>query len=387
MTLLFLVVGTCRTHAFVMAPAISTTTYSSSRLFISSSTRDLLAWSKAGNQNSASSSRLGVRKRVKRVLDRAKSRTGLINRNSENSPSSTTTRAAMASSWTGFSSSTTSINESQLFPVSVFVEKPEDSFDESYGTFNKNPLNNDNDGKQQQQTSLGETSESNKISSTSSRSNSPTVAEPLPFRLPELSDLQRQLLDAGERVQEQSNMGREGRGFVVLDVDAPDYVVWECLLDFAKYPENIGTVRDVQLFTSEHLESSYTTESPVLPGEYETRHYGKPSNTRANFVLSKFRLNIAAIHRYHPHPHGHYMDFSLDPACKNVVLQDAKGIWYTQTLENGKTRVWLLCELVVSRLLPSFIVDYTAKRAMPRASTWIRPTVAAKKRQLGLADV
>jgi hypothetical protein len=291
----------------------------------------------------------------------------------------------MASSWTGFSSSTTSINDSQFFPVSVFVEKPEEeSFDDSYGALNKNPLSNyndNNDGKQHQQNVQGKTSEVNKISN-----NCPAAVEPLPFRLPELSDLQRQLLEAGERVQEQSKMGREGRGFVVLDVDAPDYVVWECLLDFAKYPENIGTVRDVQLFTSEHLESSYTTESPVLPGDYETRHYGKPSNTRANFVLSKFRLNIAAIHRYHPHPHGHYMEFSLDPACKNVVLQDAKGIWYTQSLENGKTRVWLLCELVVSSLLPSFIVDYTAKRAMPRASTWIRPTVAAKKRQLGLAD-
>lgn len=43
----------------------------------------------------------------------------------------------------------------------------------------------------------------------------------------------------------------------------------------------------------------------------------------------------------------------------------------------GITRVWLLCELKVSRALPSFIVDYAAKRAMPRATTWLKPQVEA----------
>ena len=41
------------------------------------------------------------------------------------------------------------------------------------------------------------------------------------------------------------------------------------------------------------------------------------------------------------------------------------------------TRVWLLCELRVSPLLPQFITDYAASRAMPRATTWIKPVVEA----------
>jgi hypothetical protein len=41
------------------------------------------------------------------------------------------------------------------------------------------------------------------------------------------------------------------------------------------------------------------------------------------------------------------------------------------------TRVWLLCELGVSRALPPFIVDYAAKRAMPRATSWLKPEVEA----------
>jgi hypothetical protein len=178
-------------------------------------------------------------------------------------------------------------------------------------------------------------------------------------------------------------MGREGSGFVVMDIDAPPYVVWECLLDFEAYPDNIGTVKSMVMFTNTHLKSSYMAERPVLPGTgREARHYGKASVTRASFVLSKFHLKIAAIHKYRPHPDGHYMVFTLDPACKNLVMKDAKGIWYTQGLHGGnRTRVWLLCEVKVAPILPSFIVDYAAKRAMPRATTWLPPLAERRARQ------
>jgi hypothetical protein len=210
--------------------------------------------------------------------------------------------------------------------------------------------------------------------------------EPLPFILPQITPEQSQLLANGERIQEQSKMGREGSGFVVLDVKAPPYAVWECLLDFEAYPKNIGTVRSMNMFTNEHLKSSYIAEKPVLPGTGRaTRRYGNASITRAKFVLSKFRLNIAAIHKYRPHPDGHYMVFTLDRACTNAVLQDAKGIWYTQSNpdERGEeyTRVWLFCEVKVSPMLPSFIVDYAANRAMPRATTWLKPTVEAAAKE------
>jgi len=205
--------------------------------------------------------------------------------------------------------------------------------------------------------------------------------EPLPFSLPKLSQDQIRKLQQGERVQEQSRMGREGSGYVILDVKAPPYVVWECLLDFETYPETIPTVRDMQLFTNEKLNTGYVNEKPVLPGTgRETRHYGTPSVTRAAFVLSKFRLNIAAIHKYTPHPEGDYMEFTLDPSCTNMVLKGAKGIWYTEEAPEGRedyTRVYLLCEVQISRALPSFIVDYAADRAMPRATTWLRPQVEA----------
>lgn len=165
-------------------------------------------------------------------------------------------------------------------------------------------------------------------------------ADPLPFTLPVLTQDQKERLEAGERIQEQSKMGGEGSGYVVLDVKAPPYVVWECLLDFESYPTTIPTVRDVRFFSSENLKSGYFAEKPIDPSTgRELRRYGSPSTTRAAFILSKFRLNIAAIHNYRPHPDGHYMVFTLDPECTNVVLQSAKGIWYTQTNPDGRGEV------------------------------------------------
>jgi hypothetical protein len=158
-----------------------------------------------------------------------------------------------------------------------------------------------------------------------------TFSEPLPFKLPKLSVEQIRLLHAGERIQEQARMGREGSGYVVVDVKAPPYVVWESLLDFENYPEMISTVKEMQLYTSEKLNTGYVNEKPVGPGTgRETRHYGIPSITRASFVLSKFRLNIAAVHTYTPHPDGDYMIFNLDRSCTNMVLKGAKGIWHIQ---------------------------------------------------------
>lgn len=205
---------------------------------------------------------------------------------------------------------------------------------------------------------------------------------PLPFTLPDLTSEQNRRLMAGERIQYQDDMGLAGSGFVVWDVKAPASVVWDCLLDFNSYPQTIPTVREVVMFTNTHLTQDYRAEKPVdfEDGTAAICEHGVPSVTRAQFSLSKFRLKIAAVHKYRPNPKGDYMVFTLDPASSNVVLKFAKGVWHTQSNPEGKeghTRVWLLCELKVSRLLPQWIVDYAAARAMPRATSWLKPQVEA----------
>jgi hypothetical protein len=156
--------------------------------------------------------------------------------------------------------------------------------------------------------------------------------DPLPFERPLLTDDQEELLRKGERIQYQREMGNQGYGYVVMDVQASPDIVWDCLLDFHSYPQLIPTVRDIRMYTNTHLERDYRAEKPIdyEDGTVATLKHGVPSVTRAAFTLSKFRLNIAAIHKYTPHPQGDYMVFTLDPACTNFVLQFAKGVWHTQ---------------------------------------------------------
>jgi hypothetical protein len=266
------------------------------------------------------SSPLKVRKRVKAVLDKARNRTGIQNCSSK--PSSVVADAA----------SLGGLGDGAL----DFVIKKSENYGKKNGSYDsfsvddlvledKPPNGSEKYKPQEFDTISGDIPAANQF------------CEPMPFTLPKLTKEQIQQLKAGERVQEQARMGREGSGYVVLDVKAPPFVVWECLLDFESYPQLISTVRDVQLFTNQKLSTGYVNESPVLAGTgSETRHHGTPSITRAAFVLSKFRLNIAAIHKYTPHPEGDYMEFTLDKSCTNMVLKGAKGIWHTIENPDGR---------------------------------------------------
>jgi hypothetical protein len=64
------------------------------------------------------------------------------------------------------------------------------------------------------------------------------------------------------------------------------------------------------------------------------------------------------------------------------VLQ-AHGFWFveqTPELRPGYSRIWMVASLTVNNFVPGFIVDYAARRALPRASTWLRPTCESAQR-------
>lgn len=287
---------------------------------------------------------LGVRRRVKAVLKKARSRTGIKNSSDESSiikePTATSILAEAASiGGLSFENGTSvSLEYKQRNGLDLDVKDPASTSspvvksqvepDEVFVVADKAAIKDKNGAS------------SNAELEAINADVPAAFAEPLPFTLPRLSADQKRRLKLGERIQEQSKMGRDGSGYVVVDVNVPPYVVWECLLDFESYPDIIPTVRDVQFFSSENLKSGYYAEKPIDPSTgRELRHYGTPSTTRAAFILSKFRLNIAAIHNYRPHPDGHYMDFSLDPECTNMVLKSAKGIWHTQSNPDGRGQV------------------------------------------------
>ena len=341
-------------------------------------------WSRSSTQGGGES-RFGVRRRVREVLKKAKSRTGRTNGSADVIAEAASIGGLIEQADLVFAKdyAPPKVQDTNGFTPTTPVTRPSNMT----GLVLESP-----DSEQQTSVDTKTAEPTAAKSSTAGVSvdsllNAEQLVDPLPFQLPQLSQEQRDRLAAGDRIQEQSKMGREGSGFVVLDVKAPPYVVWECLLDFEDYPQYISTVKSMSMFTNTHLASSYLAEKPVLPGTgREMRHYGTASISRASFVLSKFKLKIAAVHKYQPHPDGHYMVFTLDRACKNVVLKDAKGIWYTEQNPDGLgedvTRVWLLCELKVSSILPTMIVDYVAKRAMPRATNWLRPEVEKMRKAL-----
>jgi len=319
------------------------------------------SWSRKAN---GKQQRVGVRSRVRSVLAKAKNRTKIV-------LSSAAFSIADAASIGAFEDEETKSPVSQDASVFQSVVKP------ANGATYKTSKNGSTAITSDTITALNDAFGGDMNAAFS------IPADPLPFERPALTRDQEEKLRNGERIQYQRDMGNQGYGYVVVDVNAPPDVVWDCLLDFHSYPQLIPTVRDIRMYTNTHLERDYRAEKPIdyEDGTVATLKHGVPSVTRAAFTLSKFRLNIAAIHKYTPHPEGDHMIFTLDPACTNFVLQFAKGVWHTQEDpygdQSGYTRVWLLCELRVSKLLPTWITDYAAKRAMPRATTWLKPQVEA----------
>lgn len=353
---------------FGSSSTTTTTTLRTRQLFLAESssdrenTEEKESWSRR-----ASSSPLKVRNRVRAVLKRARDRTGISNSSEDEDVASQQQQKQQqrdtivaepeknAFSMTEKMNGTPDLVNGSLLKYlqPTIAPQVENGFEsprpESFNTENESiPAIQTNMEKEpvapNAQNVVANESVASSSSTTMSAATTPCATskvEPLPFSLPKLTEDQKRRLLLGERIQEQSKMGNEGSGYVVVDVKAPPYVVWECLLDFESYPETIPTVRDMKLFTSTHLKEGYHAELPVVGGAGRaTRHYGTPSVTRAAFVLSKFRLNIAAIHTYRPHPDGDYMIFTLDPSCTNVVLQNAKGIWYTQACPEGREVRW-----------------------------------------------
>jgi len=200
--------------------------------------------------------------------------------------------------------------------------------------------------------------------------------------LPLLSRSDKEALLAGERVQKVDRRGHAGYGLVVLDVPAPPDVVFDVLTQFDQYMEMIPTVRSVRIFSSNDKNTLVCLAYPVvLFSTFSTgrnlRHspstpYPLSPPPKAEFSLSKFGLKVNVMQTVLRELR--VVKFSLDNSTStNLVLRQAEGFWHVQQSADraGYSRVYLSTNIVVSRLIPSVIVDYAAARALPRATTWL----------------
>lgn len=182
---------------------------------------------------------------------------------------------------------------------------------------------------------------------------------------PSLTAAELEQLQRGLRVQRQERHGRQGSGFVVVDVDAPPSIVLACLLSFQDYAGMIPVVRKAEVKARGRTASG-------LPTAY------------VDYKISRFWLNFSVVHRVDAD--AGVVRFDVDPSSTGYVMKEASGFWRVEmdapANNPSRCRVWLHVGLHASGLLPEFIVDYAAKRALRRATSWLQPfTEELRKRK------
>ena len=183
--------------------------------------------------------------------------------------------------------------------------------------------------------------------------NSPTISvnndQKVSF-LPSLTLADLRILHDGGRVQKQARSGRTGNGVVVVDVKAPLQDVFNRLRKVDEYDKYIPTVRSVNAYSK-----------------------GDDKMIKAEVSLSRFNLKVNVVHEILPN--NRLVKFSLDADKPNLVLKKAGGFWYMEDVADrpGYTRVYLSASVDCSIFVPTFIVDYAAARALPRATSWLKP--------------
>eukprot|EP01038_Epipyxis_sp_PR26KG_P015784 gene15784-21376_t len=173
------------------------------------------------------------------------------------------------------------------------------------------------------------------------------------IKVPTLSKFELLQLSRGQGIQRQLREGRSGTGLIVLEVNASADKVFQTLTRFRDYKELISTVKSARVIST-------TSDRTV-----------------SEYYLSKFMLRV--IVEQTVIADQRIIKFGLSKNHKNGVLQTAEGFWYVEEPKDrpeGTCRVWLSASLIASPLVPSFIIDYAAKRSMPKATNWIKPYFA-----------
>lgn len=174
-------------------------------------------------------------------------------------------------------------------------------------------------------------------------------------QLPKLSPTNVQHLRNGGVVQAQERCGPTGSGFVVVEVEAPQSLILNQLAAFDEYPNMIPVIRDVDVQTQ------------VRQAEYGLF-------AKVSYKVSRFWLGVSVMHVVDTA--AGLVRFNLDPSNQGGVFQEASGFWHVESVPgtNGsRSRVWLCASLRASSLLPHWLLDYAAKRALRRATAWLKP--------------
>lgn len=159
-------------------------------------------------------------------------------------------------------------------------------------------------------------------------------------------------LEKGLPVQKQKRHGGQGTGCVVFEVKAPPSVILSSLSRFEDYAEMIPVIRQAQVQSRRSL-----ADGSVM--------------ARVSYKISKFWLGLSASHVYDAD--AGIVRFDLDKGSSRF-LQEASGFWQvvqSPGKHKGASLVWLRAHIRSSSMVPAWIVDYAAERALRRATSWL----------------
>jgi len=180
-------------------------------------------------------------------------------------------------------------------------------------------------------------------------------------QFPKLTATEQQDLREGCDVQSQEREGREGSILFVTEIHAPSETVFNKLQTFESYPEMIPSVRWAEV----------QARDPTGACSYDAQ---------AQYRVSRFGLTVAVVHSVDDA--ARTVGFKLDESCvTRLVLQEASGAWLVETAPGGnanRSRVSFQMKLKASPWLPLWLVNYAAKRAMWRATFWLKPYMEEK---------
>jgi hypothetical protein len=159
-------------------------------------------------------------------------------------------------------------------------------------------------------------------------------------------------VEGGLIVQKQQRHGGQGTGCVVFEVKAPPSVVLRSLSRFEDYTLMIPVVRQA------HVQSRQSCmDGSVM--------------ARVSYKISKFWLGLSASHVCDVD--AGIVRFDLDQGSSRF-LREASGFWQVEQLpgkHKDRCRVWLRARVRAASMVPAWIVDYAAERALRRATSWL----------------
>lgn len=153
-----------------------------------------------------------------------------------------------------------------------------------------------------------------------------------------------------------------GRALVVQDIDAPNDVVWDRILDFDNYANMVPK-------TVEAKNYKIVPHKPTKANDF----LEKEIYTRMKVGFPMLKLEFFVRHFIHIQQHNS-LTWTLD-YTKESDFDDSCGYWYCIPHPDDpdeRTRLYYSVQVSMFDWVPAFVVDFMSKKALTDATGWVK---------------